>query len=139
MEDKKRFDGKYEFIIKDIKKLVSIKISDKENEKIYNFYRKKMLSSINKLYKAIQYPNRKNNIEDIEILLETEIEEFDNMTHYYYSKLLEYENNLDIKDLIIDYFKDKIIPFNSNVTSIKELYCLIKAFNYFKKKDNKKN
>lgn len=132
IEDKKRLDGKYECIIKDVKTLVSIKISDKENEKIYSSYRRKILSCINKLYKAIQYPNRKNEIKYIELLLENEIEEFDNMTHYYYSKLLEYENNLDIKDLLIDYFKDKITPFNSNVTSISELYCLIKASNYFK-------
>lgn len=132
IEDKKRLDGKYEYIIKDIEKLISIKISDKENEKIYSSYRKKMLLCINKLYKAIQYPNRKNEVKNIELLLESEIEEFDNMTHYYYSKLLEYEKNLDIENLLIGYFKDKITPFNSNIISVNELYCLIKASNYFK-------
>lgn len=122
-------------MIKDIVKLISIEIYDKENEKFYAPYRRKLLSCINKLYKAIQYPNRKNEIKNIELLLENEIEEFDNMAHYYYSKLLEYENNLDIKDLIINYFKDKIIPFNSNVKKISELYCLVKASNYFKYKN----
>lgn len=132
IEDKKRFDGKYKYLIDDIKTLVSTKISDKENEKIYSDYRKKLLLCINKLYKAIQYPNRKNEIKNVKLLLENEIEEFDNMTPYYYSKLLEYKNNLDIKDSINNYFKDKIAPFNSNITSIEELYCLIKALNYFK-------
>lgn len=132
IEDKIRVDGKYEYIIRDIIKLISIEISDKENEKLYKPYRRKLLSCVNKLYKAIQYPNRKNEIQNIELLLENDIEKFDNMTNYYYSKLMEYENNLDIKDLIIDYFKDKIIPFNSNITEINELYCLIKAVNYFK-------
>ena len=136
IEDKKRFNGKYEYMIKDIVKLISIEISDKENEKLYERYRRKLLSCVNKLYKAIQYPNRKNEINNVEILLENEIEDFDNMTHYYYSKLLEYENNLDIKDLLIDYFKDKLIPFNSNVKKISELYCLIKALNYFKSQKN---
>lgn len=136
IEDKKRLGGKYGYIIRDIIKLISIEISDNENEKLYKPYRRKILSCVNKLYKAIQYPNRKNEINNIESLIENEIEDFDNMTHYYYSKLLEYENNLDMKDLLIDYFKDKLIPFNSNVKKVSELYCLIKASNYFKSQKN---
>ena len=54
---------------------------------------------------------------------------------YQYSKLMEFESNVDLASYLINYFKDKITPFNGNVESLKELYCLVKACNYFKSRE----
>lgn len=33
---------------------------------------------------------------------------------------------------LINHFRDQIKPFNDNISNIRELYCLVKAYNYFK-------
>lgn len=34
--------------------------------------------------------------------------------------------------ILINNFSDRIKPFNANISNIRELYCLVKAYNYFK-------
>ena len=56
---------------------------------------------------------------------------YDNMSHYYYSKLIEYNNNIDMEKILILYYKNKLNNFNEDIHNIRELYCLVIAENYF--------
>ena len=38
----------------------------------------------------------------------------------------------DMEMILINHFSDRIKPFNANILNIRELYCLVKAYNYFK-------
>ena len=127
-----RLNGKYNYEIDILIKLMKVKITDCFNSKIYSNYRKKIEVVIDDLLDAVQYPNKYHNIDFINCLIDSDNTDFD---LYPYSKLMEYENNEDLTSYLINYFKDKIIPFNDNVESLEELYCLVKACNYFRKKD----
>lgn len=131
-EDKARLNEKYKYEIEEIKVLIETPIIDSSNEIAYQKYRNLLIDKIQYLYKAIQHPEEVDNIEDIEDIINCDIEHFTSMSSYYYTKLFEYWNNEDMEDLLIDHFKDNIIPFNSNISNIKELFCLVKAYNYYK-------
>ena len=62
---------------------------------------------------------------------------FTDMSSYYYSKLYEYWNNEDMEEILLEHFKNRIFPFNKNITSIKKLYCLVKGYNYYYKYEEK--
>lgn len=131
-EDKERLNSRYKYIINNIKVLIETQITDKSNKKQYQKYKDKLIENISVLYNAIQYPERNNNINEIENIINCGTEYFTNLSSYYYSKLYEYWNNEDMEDLLIEHFKDRIKPFNNNISNIKELYCLVKAYNYYR-------
>lgn len=131
-EDKDRLNEKYKYEIEEIKVLIETPIIDPSNEIAYQKYRNLLIDKIPYLYKAIQHPEEVDSIEEIEDIINCDIEHFTSMSSYYYTKLFEYWNNEDMEDLLIDHFKDNIIPFNSNISNIKELFCLVKAYNYYK-------
>lgn len=131
-EDKKRLNGRYEFVIKDIKMLLTTRITDIGNKKIYEKYKKILIKKIPILYRVLQYPEKLDNINEIENVIDGEVEYFTKNSSYYYTKLYEYWNNEDMESILINHFKDKINPFNSNISNIRELYCLVKAYNYLK-------
>lgn len=131
-EDKTRLNEKYKYEIEEIKVLIETPIIDPSNEIAYQKYRNLLIDKISYLYKAIQYPEKVDNIEEIEDIINCDVEYFTSMSSYYYTKLFEYWNNEDMKDLLIEHFKDNITPFNRNISNIKELFCLVKAYNYYK-------
>lgn len=133
IEDKKRFNEKYKYDLEKMKVLINIKISDEQNEKKYSEFKDLLISLVPKVYGAIQNPIEYDNIDFLNNIIDCEIQEYDSHTSYYYSKLLEYNNNYDMEMLLIDYFKDKIRPFNENILSIEELFCIVIASNYYKK------
>lgn len=61
------------------------------------------------------------------------------MSSYYYTKLYEFWNNEDMEEILLEHFKNRINPFNKNITNIRELYCLVKAYNYYKNEDKAEN
>ena len=61
------------------------------------------------------------------------------MSSYYYTKLYEFWNNEDMEEILLEHFKNRINPFNKNITNIKELYCLVKAYNYYKCEEKAEN
>ena len=61
------------------------------------------------------------------------------MSSYYYTKLYEFWNNEDMEEILLKHFKNRINPFNKNITNIRELYCLVKAYNYYKNEDKAEN
>ena len=134
-EDKRRLNNRYEFILKDLKTLLNTKITDKANRKIYQKYRKVLLKQIPCLYNVIQHPEKFDNINEIENVLDSKVEYFTKSSSYCYTKLYEYWNNIDKEKILIKHFKNKIKPFNNNISNIKELYCLVKAYNYLKYKE----
>ena len=91
-----------------------------------------MINQIPYLYNVIQHPEKYDNINEIENVLDSKVEYFTESSSYYYTKLYEYWNNIDMEVTLIKHFKDKIKPFNDNISNIKELYCLVKAYNYLK-------
>ena len=131
-EDKDRLNEKYKYEVEEVKVLIETPIIDPSNEIAYQKYRDLLIDKIPYLYKAIQHPEEVDNIEKIKDIINCDIEHFTSMSSYYYTKLFEYWNNEDMEDLLIDHFKDNIIPFNSNISNIKELFCLVKAYNYYK-------
>lgn len=131
-EDERRLNSRYEFILKDIKILLNTKITDKKNRKIYEKYKNILINQIPYLYNVIQHPEKYDNINEIENVLDSKVEYFTESSSYYYTKLYEYWNNIDMEVTLIKHFKDKIKPFNDNISNIKELYCLVKAYNYLK-------
>ena len=131
-EDKNRLNGRYEFVIKDIKMLLTTKITDKQNRKIYEKYKNILINQIPYLYNALQYPEKIENINEVENIINSKVEYFTKNSSYYYTKLYEYRNNGDMEMILINYFRDQIKPFNANISNIRELYCLVKAYNYFK-------
>lgn len=132
-EDKKRLNSKYQNEIEKILTLLETKIIDENNEKEYGNYRNKLIEQIQVLYNAIQNPNIYKNIEEVENVINCDTEYFTNMSSYYYQKLYEYRKNIDMEELLIEHFKDRIKPFNNNIYNIRELYCLVNAYNYFRK------
>lgn len=131
IEDEKRLHGKYNYELNCFKKLIEIEISDDKNKTLYQNYKNKLIFVIPDLYNLIQSPNEYKNIDFINDLIECDIPYIDHMTQYYYSKVLEYKNNEAISDLLINYFRNHLEPFNKNIKTIKELFCLIKAHNYY--------
>lgn len=131
-EDKKRLNGRYKFIISDIKVLLTTKIIDDKNRKIYERFKGILISKIPYLYNALQHTESVENINEVENIIDSKVEYFTKHSCYYYTKLYEYWNNEDMEMVLINHFKDKISPFNNNISNIKELYCLVKAYNYFK-------
>lgn len=131
-EDKNRLNGRYGYIIKEVKTLIETKIVDESNKKNYEKYKTKLIEKIPYIYEALQHPDKIKNIDEVENILYCETVDFTNMSSYYYSKLFEYWNNEDMEEVLLEYFKDRIDPFNNNISNIKELFCLVKAFNYYK-------
>ena len=131
-EDKNRLNGRYEFVIKDIKMLLTTKITDKQNRKIYEKYKNILINQIPYLYNALQHPEKIENINEVENIIDSKVEYFTKNSSYYYTKLYEYWNNGDMEMILINHFRDRIKPFNDNISNIRELYCLVKAYNYFK-------
>lgn len=131
IEDKKRFNEKYKYDLEKMKLLINIKIGDKQNEKVYSEFRNLLISLVSKVYEVIQNPVNHDNMDFLNNIIDCAIQEYDSHTSYYYSKLLEYNNNYDMEILLIDYFKDKIKPFNENIISIEELFCIVVANNYY--------
>ena len=132
-EDENRLNSRYKYIRRDIKVLVSTKITDSYNEKEYEKYKEIIIDSISILYDIIQNPKKEGQINKIENILFCNTEYFTNKSNYYYSKLYEYWNNKEKEMELLQHFKNRIKPFNNNISNIKELYCLVKAFNYLKK------
>lgn len=131
-EDKKRLNGRYESVIKDIKMLLTTKIIDNENRKIYKRFKRALINKIPHLYNAIQHAENIENICEIENIINSKVEYFTETSCYYYTKLYEYWNNSDMETILINHFEDRIKPFNRNISNIRELYCLVKAYNYMK-------
>ena len=48
-------------------------------------------------------------------------------------------NNEDMEEILLEHFKNRINPFNKNITNIRELYCLVKAYNYYKCEEKAEN
>lgn len=117
--------------------LLTTEITDKDNLKIYESYRKELINQIDTLYNALQYPQKIKNIDDVETVLDCGVEYFTPQSSYYYTKLYEYWNNEDMESLLIKHFKDRIKPFNNNINTIKELYCLVKAYNFLNRKNER--
>ena len=131
-EDNNRLGGRYNYEINKIKVLIETPINDKNNEMEYQKYRKILISQIPVLYNAIQHPENIDNINEILDIIDCDTECFTNMSSYYYTKLFEYWHNEDMEEILIKHFKDKITPFNNNIMNIRELYCLVIAYNYFR-------
>jgi len=131
-EDKDRLNGKYRCIIEDLKILIETPITNKCNEIKYQKYRNQLISEVPYLYDAIQHPEKNDNINEIESIINCDVEYFNDKSVYYYSKLFEYWNNKNMEDLLINHFKHNIKPFNEDISNIKELFCLVKAYNYYK-------
>lgn len=127
-----RLNGRYNYEIDILIKLMDVKITDCFNVKIYSTFRKEIEIIIPKLLDAVQHPDKYPDIDFVNSLIDVDNTDFD---LYQYSKLMEFECNEDLTSYLINYFKDKITPFNGNVESLKELYCLVKACNYFKSKE----
>lgn len=131
-EDKKRLNGRYEFTIEDVKMLLTTKITDKQNRKLYEEFKNTLINQIEYLYDALQYPEKTKNIDEVNNIINSNVEYFTKKSSYYYTKLYEYWNNEGMESILINYFKDRIKPFNNNISNIRELYCLVKAYNYLK-------
>lgn len=130
-EDEERLNKRYKYIIDIMKTLIETKISDVDNEKEYDKYRKKLMSKTESIYNALQYPNKFKNLEELENIIYAKEQYFTSISSYYYTKLNEYYNNEDMEYELIEYFKNRIQPFNNNIKNIKELFCVVKAYNYF--------
>lgn len=131
-EDEKRLNGRYNVGIKDVKMLLNIKITDKQNRKLYEKFKNVLINQIPYLYNALQNPEKVENINEVENIIDSKVEYFTKNSSYYYTKLYEYWNNEDMEMILINHFSDRIKPFNANILNIRELYCLVKAYNYFK-------
>lgn len=131
-EDKSRLNERYKYIIEELKVLIGTPITNPSNEIQYQKYRNLLIEKIPYLYNAIQYPEKNDNIDEIENIIYCDMEYFTDKSSYYYSKLLEYWHNEDMEELLINHFKDNIKPFNNNISNIRELFCLVKAYNYYK-------
>lgn len=131
-EDEKRLNGRYNVVIKDVKMLLTTEITDKQNKKLYEKFKNVLINQIPYLYNALQYPEKIENINEVENIIDSKVEYFTKNSSYYYTKLYEYWNNEDMEMILINHFSDRIKPFNANISNIRELYCLVKAYNYFK-------
>ena len=131
-EDEKRLNGRYNVAIKDVKMLLNTKITDKQNRKLYEKFKDVLINQIPYLYNALQNPEKVENINEVENIIDSKVEYFTKNSSYYYTKLYEYWNNEDMEMILINHFNDRIKPFNANISNIRELYCLVKAYNYFK-------
>lgn len=131
-EDEKRLNGRYNVSIKDVKLLLTTEITDKHNRKLYEKFKNVLINQIPYLYNALQHPEKIKNINEIENIIDSTVEYFNKNSSYYYTKLCEYWNNGDMEITLINHFRDRIKPFNDNISNIRELYCLVKAYNYFK-------
>lgn len=131
-EDEKRLNGRYNVAIKDVKLLLTTEITDKHNRKLYEKFKNVLINQIPYLYNALQHPEKIENINEIENIIDSTVEYFTKNSSYYYTKLYEYWNNGDMEMTLINHFRDRIKPFNDNISNIRELYCLVKAYNYFK-------
>lgn len=112
--------------------LLNIKITDKQNRKLYEKFKNVLINQIPYLYNALQNPEKVENINEVENIIDSKVEYFTKNSSYYYTKLYEYWNNEDMEMILINHFSDRIKPFNANILNIRELYCLVKAYNYFK-------
>lgn len=138
-EDKNRFNSRYKYIIDILKVLLAEKISDNNNEKEYERYKQKNIENVYLLYDIIQNPENEKQISKIEEVIFSRTEDFTDMSSYYYTKLYEFWNNEDMEEILLKHFKNRINPFNKNITNIRELYCLVKAYNYYKNEDKAEN
>lgn len=121
-EDKNRFNSRYKYIIDILKVLVAEKISDNNNEKEYERYKQKNIENVYLLYDIIQNPENEKQISKIEEVIFSRTEDFTDMSSYYYTKLYEFWNNEDMEEILLEHFKNRINPFNKNITNIRELY-----------------
>ncbi|MBQ3415478.1 MAG: hypothetical protein IJH39_09090 [Clostridia bacterium] len=131
-EDEKRLNGRYNVAIKDVKMLLTTEITDKQNKRLYEKFKNVLINQVQHLYNALQYPEKIENINGVENIIDSKVEYFTKNSSYYYTKLYEYWNNEDMEMILINHFSDRIKPFNANISNIRELYCLVKAYNYFK-------
>lgn len=131
-EDNNRLGGKYNYDIEKIKVLIETQITDQKNKVEYQEYKNLLIRKIPYLYNAIQHPEKIDNIDKIVSIVDCDTEYFTNMSSYYYQKLFEYWHNEDMEEILIEHFKNHIKPFNNNIKNIRELYCLVKAYNYYK-------
>lgn len=130
-EDKQRLNKRYSYIIDDLITLLSTNIDNKINRNKYDKFKKIIEDNLYILEDAIQKPNYVKNIKNLESLINMPTIKYDNMSHYYYSKLIEYNNNIDMEKILILYYKNKLNNFNEDIHNIRELYCLVIAENYF--------
>ena len=138
-EDEIRLNSRYKYIIDILKVLITEKISNNSNVKEYERYKQKNIENVFLLYDIIQNPEKEKQISKIEEVIFSNTVYFTDMSSYYYSKLYEYWNNEDMEEILLEHFKNRIFPFNKNITSIKELYCLVKAYNYYKYEEKGEN
>ena len=131
-EDKARLNSRYEYIIDILEVLISQIITDNYNREKYEKYKQENIENVYLLYEIIQNPEKENLLSKIEKVIYCKEEKFTDMSHYYYSKLDEFWNNEDMEEVLLKHFKNRIFPFNNNIKNIKELYCLVKAYNYYK-------
>ncbi len=131
-EDRKRLNSRYKYIINTLRILITEKITDRQNKKEYEIYRQKNINNVYLLYDIIQNPEKEKDVHIIEEIIESKTDYFTSMSSYYYTKLYEYWNNDDMENDLLEHFKNRIPPFNNNIRNIRELYCLVKAYNYYK-------
>lgn len=129
IKDRERFNGKYNYQLETLYVLMTTTITDGENNKIYSDFRTAIKDTIPRLFDIIQKSKTDDNLDFVNDLIDCKSSTKYEM--YYYSKLMEYESNDNLKDLLLNYFSDKIAPFNSNVESLQELFCLVKAVCFF--------
>ena len=122
---------RYSYIIDDLITLLSTNIDNEINRNKYDKFKKIIEDNLYILEDAIQKPNYVKNIKNLESLINMPTIKYDNMSHYYYSKLIEYNNNIDMEKILILYYKNKLNNFNEDIHNIRELYCLVIAENYF--------
>ncbi len=130
-EDKARLNSRYEYIIDILEVLISQIITDNYNREKYEKYKQENIENVYLLYEIIQNPEKENLLSKIEKVIYCKEEKFTDISHYY-SKLDEFWNNEDMEEVLLKHFKNRIFPFNNNIKNIKELYCLVKAYNYYK-------
>ena len=131
IKDRERFNGRYSFELDVLHTLFSVKITDEENDKIYLKFLDIIKEIIPKVFDVIQNPELNKNLDFVNDIIDCKSIDYE---HYPYSKLMEYKNNEDLREFVINYFSNKIFPFNGNVDSLEELFCLVKAANYFNMK-----
>ena len=76
-------------------------------------------------------PNKNHGIDELKDVIYSPNVKYDDYSHYYYSKLIEYDRNIGMETVLIDYYKNKLKYFNSDIHNIRELFCLVQAENYF--------
>lgn len=130
-EDNKRLKGRYEYIIDDLVTLLGTKIDNISNSKTYMLFKERIVNRLRLLEQAVQMPNKNHGIDELKDVIYSANVKYDDYSHYYYSKLIEYDRNIGMETVLIDYYKNKLKYFNSDIHNIRELFCLVQAENYF--------